>query len=951
MLKGSSAALLIYIFSSSTLSLAEFSGIPPISSDYQATILTGYDSDTQNFRGVCISGDLASVGIDMANLSFRKSISQDQLAEELGFGVAGRARFGAIGVSAAVKFLSEAQSDSFSISSIYGGDYQFKNVILTNPVPSAVGKEVIRKDKHWIKTCGDEYVEQVKLGGKIFFSIRIDFASKADKRAFETNFKMSGPIWGASTAVKAAANKFSRRTEVTVSAFQMGGSVDQLSKIFGESKLFVKCSLGEFDECESVLNSALKYAMKTFPEQLSKSWDQFGRDRNAYGPGIPQGLAIMKYLTKPYTSAGIYVNRPIVVTAEIKKARQLLDQYISFSYDQIGKVEKLLSKASRRLSDRQALSLQEMRNRLRNNYERILEAEETCFDTPTYQCVKDVDRMNPETSGGLYKVNSKDLTLENESFAQFCDEGLSPQASPELQHTILALIQNVKERKPELFKPIAEGQEMDECFIASFDLLKQKKLNLSHKGISDLRPLQELTQLEELHLDDGFISDPNPIGMGNSFGGLRNLRVLSLSGNQIQDVSSLKEMYQLEILDLSGNRIKRVNDLSGLNTLKRLDLRNNSAEMVCPLVNESVCFTAEYGNLGQFALSERRSQVARFGFTATYLGGVQEDQVVMIGGTIAVPDAFAEIFSLKDGYYRLFSGPDHVRQFHSATLLENSDVLVLGGIGHSSGYILEQGSRTWTKIPSKMTSKRGAHTATPLLDGRVVIAGGFSAPTLERPTRSVEIYDPKTQSFKLLKNGLSVARAFHTATRLQDGRVLFVGGYSDHHSIISADLFDPMLETVVPVLHTRMAVGRGGHQATLLKNGDVLITGGMDEGKAVGSGEIFDPKRMQFRLLPISMVSKRAAHQATLLDNGLVLITGGQQKIEEDFTGEKCESCVASAEVYDPITSDFSSLKSPMNFPRAHHVAIPIGPGHVYIAGGLGLEAGTSAEVFCYAAK
>jgi hypothetical protein len=60
-------------------------------------------------------------------------------------------------------------------------------------------------------------------------------------------------------------------------------------------------------------------------------------------------------------------------------------------------------------------------------------------------------------------------------------------------------------------------------------------------------------------------------------------------------------------------------------------------------------------------------------------------------------------------------------------------------------------------------------TATLLLDGRVLVAGGGSNGT------SAELYDPATGTWSPT-GSMSVGRAGFTATRLADGRVLVAGG-------------------------------------------------------------------------------------------------------------------------------------------------------------------------------
>lgn len=99
---------------------------------------------------------------------------------------------------------------------------------------------------------------------------------------------------------------------------------------------------------------------------------------------------------------------------------------------------------------------------------------------------------------------------------------------------------------------------------------------------------------------------------------------------------------------------------------------------------------------------------------------------------------------------------------------------------------------------------------------------------------SVELYDPATDSWSSASS-LATARDFHTATILLSGKVLVAGGLGSDGG---AELYDPDNNRWNPA--GRLARARLFHTATLLKSGQVLVAGGADLG-ALASAELYTP--------------------------------------------------------------------------------------------------------------
>jgi hypothetical protein len=111
---------------------------------------------------------------------------------------------------------------------------------------------------------------------------------------------------------------------------------------------------------------------------------------------------------------------------------------------------------------------------------------------------------------------------------------------------------------------------------------------------------------------------------------------------------------------------------------------------------------------------------------------------------------------------------------------------------------------------------RHQHTATPLPNGQVLVAGGF----YHGPLTNVQIYCDGVWSSAAHMN---TPRYQHAATLLADGRVLVLGGFY-HGPMSDVEIYDPETDTWSSA--RPLAIPRYQHAAVLLPDGSVLVTGG-----------------------------------------------------------------------------------------------------------------------------
>lgn len=168
-------------------------------------------------------------------------------------------------------------------------------------------------------------------------------------------------------------------------------------------------------------------------------------------------------------------------------------------------------------------------------------------------------------------------------------------------------------------------------------------------------------------------------------------------------------------------------------------------------------------------------------------------------------------------------------------------------------------------------------------DTRVVVIGGVDA-TTGTPAPFVEVIDAdrvtdrqytKFDDTQMTRIGISV-------TTLTDGRVIAIGGKTPADPLLSDEVIEVSSTSGTPVvrkLRAHLKHARYGQVATRLDDdigSPVLVSGGLDAmDKPVGEAELFKPLSENFSEFVATMKVPRHHHQAVRLPDGSVLIIGG----------------------------------------------------------------------------
>lgn len=321
--------------------------------------------------------------------------------------------------------------------------------------------------------------------------------------------------------------------------------------------------------------------------------------------------------------------------------------------------------------------------------------------------------------------------------------------------------------------------------------------------------------------------------------------------------------------------------------------------------------------------------------TATLLA---DGRVLVVGGvavdetTGAEPTRMVELYDPKTGGWTSTESLPTPRWYHTATRLEDGTVLVVGGaenlidsLAIDSADTFDPATGTWSPA-GLLNAPRQGHTATLLVDGGVIVLGGSGSHGDASP-RTVERYDPRSRTWTVVGE-LPIARWEHSATPMRDGGILVVGGFDSDLRPLDTLVGSARGDRWTPT--DRLVQPRRGHTATQLVDGSVLVAGGAEAlDTVIASAERYAADARTWEAVD-RMFEPRDDHAAVRLADATVLVSGGRSSGDFSAAG-------SSAERFDPAAGDWFAAAS-MVAGRYVHTMTLLDDGSVLTAGGSGPE-------------
>jgi hypothetical protein len=206
------------------------------------------------------------------------------------------------------------------------------------------------------------------------------------------------------------------------------------------------------------------------------------------------------------------------------------------------------------------------------------------------------------------------------------------------------------------------------------------------------------------------------------------------------------------------------------------------------------CRTSEVWSGGSFSAGGSL-EVGRYAHTASVL---TSGSVLIAGGSgsdaVACPGSYCKTGEIwKNGVFSSSGSLLVGRRSHTASVLANDTVLIVGGLGSgpdcADGYANCRSSELWNKgafsASGSLVVGRSGHTASVLSDGSVFVAGGSGNLTTCSPSGYCSTSEVWSNGSFVSSGSLAVGRAYHTASLLTGDKILVTGGSGDDVTRVS----------------------------------------------------------------------------------------------------------------------------------------------------------------------
>lgn len=298
----------------------------------------------------------------------------------------------------------------------------------------------------------------------------------------------------------------------------------------------------------------------------------------------------------------------------------------------------------------------------------------------------------------------------------------------------------------------------------------------------------------------------------------------------------------------------------------------------------------------------------------------------------------AELFDPSTLSFSLVANRTLNRVRHTLTKLQDGRILILGG-NIPTVEIYNSATDTFSNTGTMIQSLRSGNTATLLPNGKVLVTGGSQTNTSTTGFVSAELYDPITGVFTNTGN-LNYPRYLHSATLLNDGTVLIIGGWNDRRKVTTLELYNPSTGLFTILANSSCQSSNSGN-SILLADKNVFIADNLYP----ISLQIFDLILNNCSTINQSLYNGISDFSIASLKDGRVLLIGGVIEASSTYPDAPTTFYSRKLNVYDSNLKIVSYLGD-MNKARSFAKAVVLKDGRVLITGGYPGSESRIAEIY-----
>jgi len=322
------------------------------------------------------------------------------------------------------------------------------------------------------------------------------------------------------------------------------------------------------------------------------------------------------------------------------------------------------------------------------------------------------------------------------------------------------------------------------------------------------------------------------------------------------------------------------------------------------------------------------------------------------------------------------------RHAHTASFVPGvNKVLLFGGAVWNEGEeriiksaeVFDPATGTFELLPTPLQA-RAYHTATVLDDGRVVIVGGFSVVNGQTaPVINGLIVDIRQDNPYVGDILMRTPRAHHTATLLADvGLLAVIGGCTGSAAQgctpTSAAAGSTSLEPSIEILNTaslgegsvpaagRLSIARAMHAAVAFPSGNtglIVVAGGLNDTGALRSIEFLQVQNGTLQNVfsdPAALTDPVVRHQMLAFNNAQFVITGGQSTAQNGMLSDATPGSQVTTICEKTLGRATCATGAPMLGARFGHTAARLIDGTIIVVGGVVAQGGPAAEALRFGA-